>query len=273
VRRVDGHVALTGLDRAQGSRLMAAVRSLMGTARPSPQQDNLSPTQRHGLRAIVDATTGLLTRIEADETFDGMKFNFGHGNAGTLSRMQLHVTGAAEDQRLNAGIDIAMDEFSLASLSGDSQSLVPHNVNARSVLAGIPTGQLLALLRSATAPGADPDMLQRQATALLAVPGAQAAIEAIAFDSGPLHVRASARFVPRADGEVGADIHITATGVDALMGQMQGKPSLQGMLPIVFLAKGLGRAQGDSIVWDIGLGGGPPTVNGVPFGQPAARTR
>jgi len=273
VRRVNGHVALTDLNRAQGSRLMTAAHALMGAARPSPQQADLSPAQRNGLRAILDATTGLLTRIEADETFDGMKFNFGHGNAGTLSRMQLHVTGEAEDQRLNAGIDIAMDEFSLASLSGDSQSLVPHHVNARSVLAGIPTGPLLGLLRAATAPGADPAMLQRQATALLAVPGAQAAIESIAFDSGPLKVRGSARFVPRADGEVGADIHIAAAGVDALMVQMQGKPSMQGMLPMIFLAKGLGRAQGDSIVWDIGLGGGPPTVNGVPFGQPAGRTR
>jgi hypothetical protein len=48
---------------------------------------------------------------------------------------------------------------------------------------------------------------------------------------------------------------------------------MQGVLPMVFLAKGMGRVQGDSIVWDIALGGGPLTVNGMPFGQAAGRTR
>jgi hypothetical protein len=272
VRRLDGHVSVTGLDRDRGRRLMAAARAFSAVAKSSPGQTGLAPAARDGLRDMLDAADGLLTRFEADETLDGLKFNFG-GSAGTLARMQWRVTGNAEDQQVNAGMDIALDELSLATLSADSAAFLPHRVMAKSVLAGIPAAALATLLRSAVAPGADPAALQRQAAALLAAPGARAAIDALVFDAGPLHVRASARFVPRADGEVGADIHISAAGVDALLAQMQGKPNARSVLPMAFLAKGMGRAQGDSIVWDIALGGGPLTVNGVPFGQPGGKTR
>lgn len=273
VRRLEGHVSLIGLDRAQGRRFMAAARVLTGTATSSPRQTDLSPAARAGLREMLDATDGLLTRIEADETLDGVKFSFGGSNAGTLGRMQLRARGSAEDQLLNARMDLALDDFSLATGSADSVAFLPHHVTARSILAGIPTASLKALLRAAIAPDADPALLQMQATALLTAPGARAEIESVVFDSGPLHVRSAVRFVPRDNGEIGADIHISATGVDALIAQVQTKPNMQGVLPMVLLAKGMGRVHGDSIVWDIALGGGALRVNGMPFGQPAARTR
>jgi hypothetical protein len=220
---------------------------------------------------MLDASDGLLTRIEADETLEGLNFNFG-GNAGALGRIGMHLTGNAEDQRLDAEVDIALDELSLATMSADSAAFLPHHLTARSVLAGIKAVELKALLRAATAPDVDPAMLQSQATALLATPGAKAAIEALAFDVGPLRVRGSARFVPRVNGEIGADVHISAIGVDALLAQMQSKPNMQGALPMLFLAKGMGRVQGENVVWDVALGGGPITINGVPFGQ-TAKTR
>src|SRR5947209_1839293 len=94
------------------------------------------------IQSVLDATVGLLTRIDASETLDGIRFNLGNGNAGTVGRSQLRLEGAAEEQRLNAAVDLAMDEFSLASLSADSTAFVPHHLVARSVLAGVPIGPL-----------------------------------------------------------------------------------------------------------------------------------
>jgi hypothetical protein len=273
VRHLDGHVSLAGLDRAQGRRFMAAAHSFTGTANASPRQADLSPSARAGLREMLDATDGLLTRIEADETLDGTKLSFSSGNSATLARAQLHVSGSSADQLLNVGMDVGLDELSLPTLSADSAAFLPRHVAAKSILAGIPANSLRALLRAALAPDADHAVLQSQATALLKAPGARAEIESVAFDAGPLQVRSSTRFVPRDNGEIGANIHISATGVDALVARVQATPSMQGVLPMVFLAKGMGRVQGDSIVWDIALGGGPLTVNGMPFGQPAGRTR
>jgi hypothetical protein len=273
VQRVTGRVSVTGLDRAQGGRLIAAARSFAAGTRTSPRQGDLSPAALGGLAEMLDATDGLLTRLDADETFSGLSFQLANGNAGTLGKIQMHVESSAEDKQLNAGTDIALDELSLTSVSTDTAAFLPHHVTARSVLAGMPIGPLKAWLRAAVAPGADPALLQKQAATILAIPGTKAAIESVAFDAGPLHVRGAVHFVPRANGEIGADIHISATGMDALLAQVQKRPSVQGMLPMLFLAKGMGRGQGDSIVWDIGLGGGPVTINGTPFGQPAGNTR
>jgi hypothetical protein len=131
----------------------------------------------------------------------------------------------------------------------------------------------MAFLQAALAPKLDQAALQLQAAALLNAPGAKAAIESVAFDAGPVRVKGSARFQSRADGDIGADIHISASGINAALAQIQGRPNLQGVVPFLLMAKGMGRAQGDTVVWDISLGGGPLTINGVPFGQPSARTR
>ena len=196
-----------------------------------------------------------------------------HLGAGTLGRMQIKTTGGSAGQRLNAGFDIAVDDVALTTMSPDTALFLPHQMRIRSAVAGLPVAQVLALLQAAIAANANPALLQQQATELLRQPGAQAAIESIDFDSGPLHLHGSARFVPRPDGKVGASIHLVASGADALLAKAQGKPALQGILPMVFLAKGLGRADGNSIVWDIDLGGGPPVINGMPFGQPSPARR
>jgi hypothetical protein len=280
IRHIDGQAALNGLDHAQAERLMEAAHAMMRTAQAHDRQANFSPAERHDVRAMLDATAGLLTRLEVSQTLEGMKFDLGGGNSGTLDRIRLQVKASAddkvlsaEDKVLNAGIDVALDELSLNTLSAASATLLPHHLTARTVLAGLPTARLTALLQAALAPNADAGALQAQATALLETPGARAAIESVDFDAGPLHVRGSARFLPRPNGEIGADIHISASGTDALVNQAMGKPGLQNVLPMVFLAKGMGRVQGDSIVWDIALGGGPITINGTAFGQPAAPRR
>ena len=63
-RQVGGQVSLTGLDRAQGRRLIAAARSLAGTAKSAAAQPDLTPAMRDGLREILAATEGLLTRLK-----------------------------------------------------------------------------------------------------------------------------------------------------------------------------------------------------------------
>ncbi len=61
--------------------------------------------------------------------------------------------------------------------------------------------------------------------------------------------------------------------MDTLLAQAQSQPNLQQVMPMVFLAKGMGRPEGNNLIWDIRLGDGPLTVNGVPFGQPAGKRR
>ena len=276
VRTLSGKVAVEGLDRAQGTRLMAATRALMDgaqTAAPSGQIPSISPVQRQSLRAVVDALSGLLTRFSAEETLNDIRFSVGPTNGGTLGHVRVNMTGDSARGRLNAGLNIAMDDLAVSALPAETAAYVPRHFGIKSVLAGVRTGPLTALLHAAAEPNADASALQAQFMALFSEPEARIAIESLTFDSGPMQVTGSARFVPRPNGQLGADIHFSAIGMDAFMAKAQAVPAMQQALPVMFMAKGMGRQEGGAMVWDIALGDGPPTVNGVPFGQPAPRKR
>ena len=287
-RALAGHISVDRLDRAQGARLLAASRALIADAsapagRPQrPDQPAQVPAligpeaRRQQWRALVDAAGGLLDRIEVDETMVDTRFRFVIGKqtaAGMIGTLRVALAGNTEQDRLNSRLGIAADGIAAADLPVETAELMPHHVELKTVLSGVRIAPLLALLRAATDGHSDPALLQTQAAALLGEPGARIGIEALSFDSGPLTITGSAALHPRDNGQLGGEIHIAARGVDALLARIQQQPGLQQMLPMIFLAKGIGRAQGDSLVWDITLADGPLTVNGITLGQPSGKTR
>jgi hypothetical protein len=271
VRALAGHFSVEGLNRAQGTRLLAAVRHIAAVEHSTDDEPGASEEQREAVRAILDAAIGLLGRVEAEETLEDVHFAVDGGAAatdGTVDRLRLSVSGEALDQRVSAQFGIVLDGMTSSALTAENAVFIPHHVELKTAVAGLQSAPLIALLRSATEPDADPVALEAQAMTLLADPQTRIGIEALSFDSGPLLVKATARAVTRANGQLGADIHIVGKGVDALLAQVNGKPNLQSVTPMIFMAKGMGRPEGDSLVWDIHLGDGPITVNGTPLGQP-----
>lgn len=235
---------------------------------------------RQSLRAMVEAANGLLNRIEAEETIEDIRFAMNAGGAGgggptegAIGRVRFDIGGDTADQRLNGRLGVTLEGISTTAVAAGNAAFIPHHVDFKTVLAGVDIPKLMALLRAVTEPDADLDQVQEQAMALLADPKARFGIEALAFNSGPLQVSGSARAVSRPDGQLGAEIHIAASGIDGLLAQAQTRPDLQQVMPMVMMAKGMGRPQGDTLVWDVSLGDGPPKVNGVAFGQPRPRRR
>ena len=276
VKALAGHFAVEGLDRGRATRLLGAAHGLSAGARQPGQPPGLSGAQREALRDVIEALTGLMSRIEVEESLEDVHFDIGAGpgtTSGAIGRVRVTMTGDTADQRLNTHIGVLADEISTPMMTAAHAGFMPHHIDLRTILAGVPVRPLMALMRAATAPGADPAVLQAQAMSLFADPRVRAGIESLSFDSGPLRITGSARVVPRPGGDVGADIHIAASGVDALLAEAQSQPSLQGIMPMVFMAKGMGRPQGDGLVWDISLGDGPIKINGVPFGQAQGKTR
>jgi hypothetical protein len=281
-RALAGHFSVEGLDRTQGARMLTAFRGLAAAgaqaraqrAELPPGQPNpgLSAEQRRDLGAVAAAADGLLNRLEVDETMEEVHFSVGTatGNAaGTIGSLRLAVTGDSAQDRLNTRLGITLDGIAVPAMAVQAGGLIPHHVDLKTVLAGVPVERLKALLREAAQDHTDPALLQAQARSLLGDPQARVGIETLAFDAGPLSVTGSAKLLPRPNGQLGGEIHIAARGVDALLAQVQSQPKLQQAMPLIFMAKGMARAQGDSLVWDIVLGDGAPTINGTPFGQPA----
>ncbi len=276
IRASAGHFSVEGLDRVQGTRLLTALRAIPAVGKTSDQPPGLASDQRQALRAIVDATGGLLNRVEAEEILEDIRFAAGTGTAagsGTVRRLRLNMTGDAVAERLNTQFGIALDGISSSALSAENAEFIPHRVDLKTNLSGVRIGPLMMLLRAATDPGMDPATLLAQAMTLLADPQVRISIEALSFDSGPLQIKGSAKVVPRPDGQLGADIHIAASGMDKLLARTQSQPNLQQVIPMVLLAKGIGRPDGENLIWDISLGGGPMIVNGIPLGQAPEKRR
>ncbi len=181
-----GHFSVEGLDRAQGTRLLTAFRGL-SAVETIPDQPPLSPDRRLALRAIIEATNGLLNRIDAEEVLEDVRFAMGEGAAatsGTVHRLRVNMSGDALDQRLSTQLGLTMEGISSSAVSAENAMFVPHRVDLKTVLAGLQIGPLMELLRAATEPGADPAVLQAQAMTLLADPKARIRIEALSFEFG-----------------------------------------------------------------------------------------
>lgn len=260
-----------GLDRAQALRLRAAAQAL-AAGRPMDRPEGagkappLTPFQRDQLRAMLDASVGLLTRISAQEMLQGVHFESTGAASGDIGRVEVGLTGEALNDRLNARVDLALHDLTLSSVSTDLAGYVPSRIALRIAATGVRIANLMRLLRHATAPDADPSALQAEALALLSDPQTHVGVERLSFEAGPLHVNGASQVRPLPDGQAAIDIHLDATGLDAMIAQAQGNPAVVQILPIVFLAKGMGRPQGNGLAWDISFADGVVTVNGMPLG-------
>ena len=73
--------------------------------------------------------------------------------------------------------------------------------------------------------------------------------------SGSVVVRGPDRYAGRA--------RVVLTGFDALMAQARDDPNLRDAAPVLIMARGLARPEGDHLVWDVVADQSGATVNGV----------
>jgi hypothetical protein len=253
------------LDRSQAARLTTAARSVaadMQTVHGAP------PGLLTCLGILVDAFPGLLSRLDAEETLERMHFDAGGTNQVDIGQVRMGLTSEVRMGRLNARFVATVDDPILSAIPADVAPYVPRHVDIEPAVSGVPTELLLRLLRDATAADPDQTAIGIDLNALLDDPDARLGVESLEFSSGPLQVTGSGLLRKQTDGKAGINIHLVATGVDALVADAQDNPNMQTILPLVFIAKGMARSVDDSLVWDIALGDSGVTVNGMPFGQP-----
>lgn len=273
IRSVALRYDVDGLDRARAERLRAAARAFSAERRgamaaaPGGRMPDMTPAARAQLGAMIDALGGLMNRVKLDETIQGVHFEASNGSAVDAGRIRLGMVGDARNGRLTAYCDIDVSDPAASMVPMEYASYMPRRIVIRPTLSGVRTGALLQWLRDAAADGGNLVALQARAAALLDEPGSRAGIENLLVEAGPLRLDGWARLRPRPDGPPGFDVHLAATGLDAMIGTLQQDPRGMQVLPMVFIAKGMAKPQGDSLVWDIAFNGGAVMVNGIPLGQ------
>ena len=63
--------------------------------------------------------------------------------------------------------------------------------------------------------------------------------------------------------QVTATAHLVATNFDALMERLQAHPELAQAIPVLALAKGIGKTINNTLVWDVTVQNNRVLVNGV----------
>jgi len=262
-----------GLDRAKSAKLRETTRAITAAQQANPpapgEAPSMSPLLREQLRAMIDASSGLLSGMNLEETFQGLHFEAAGNNNGDIGEVRFAMASEAADDRIAAHFDIGLNDMTLAAVPPQFVQYVPRRVSIRTAFSGIPAERLREFLRGATMEGADPAELQAKAIRLLNEPGAHAGIETLHIESGPLLVEGTARIRALPDGTAGYEAHLTAHGLDAMLALVQADPKAQQIMPMLYMAKGMAKPQGDGVVWDIAFADGVATVNGTPMGQPA----
>jgi hypothetical protein len=273
LRSVNVVYGVDGLDRAKSAKLRETTRALTAAQQANPpvpgQPPSMSPLLREQLRAMIDASSGLLSGMNLEETFQGLHFEAAGNNNGDIGEMRFAMASEAADDRVAAHLDIGLNDMTLAAVPPQFVQYVPRRVSIRTAFSGIPAEKLREWLREATMEGADPADLQAKAIGLLNEPGAHAGIETLHIESGPLLVQGTARVQALPDGTAGFEMHLTAQGLDAMLALVQADPKAQQIMPMLYMAKGMAKPEGDGVLWDISFADGVVTVNGTPMGQHA----
>jgi hypothetical protein len=268
---------LVGLDRAKAEQLRQvgqAIGAMQQATPPVPgQPPSMSPATREKLLAIIDASSGLLTGLNVEETFQGLHFQGAPGNSGDIGEIRLALVSETADDRIAAHLDLAMNDMTAANVAPQFVQYTPKRFSVRTAISGIDAQALRHFLRESLSEGSTPASRQAEAIALLNTPGAKAGIDTLSIESGPMLIQGSARVRALPDGTAGVDVHLTAHGLDAMLALIQADPKARQILPMLFMAKGLGKPEGDNVVWNIGFAHGVVTINGVPMGgqTPGAR--
>ncbi len=280
LRSAEATARIDGLAPSQVGPAVAALVSL-GLALPAPRTRNetgsgvglpeLTPAGLAALHRLVAVLPGIATALRIDETLEGVQFEVAGIGGAAIDRVRLGFGGEAPAGLLRAWFDLALDGLSIRGLPAEQAALVPRMVSFRPSLSGVPVKALNRLLAILTEPDRSASTrLDPEIAALFAEGSLTLGIEALAVAIGPAEFTGAGSLLLLSPTEREGQARITATGFDALVDQGRTNPRLAAALPLLILARGLAKPDGDRLVWTIATDrSGRTTVNGVRFpGRP-----
>lgn len=258
------------LDGLRTERLAAAftsIKALIAEVRagngPDADAKALPPGMRAQARMLIESFRDIATRIEGEETLDD--FSMKIPGVGEIELEQLHFAmgGEAPDGRLRAWAEIVLDGLDIADLPQGIRDYIPSRIALRPVLSGISTEQVFALLLHAVEEKPDEDRLTKDATAMLTTGGASIGLESMTLEIDKLRIEGNGRLRMLTPTKAGIEARLTATGLDATMADAGKKADLRMIMPVLAMIRGLGRPEGDKIVWDLAITDDQALVNGI----------
>jgi Uncharacterized protein conserved in bacteria (DUF2125) len=262
---------VNGVNRDRFAELLAATGGFIGSLPPDiatrGEKLDLPAPVRAQLRLMVESLQDILTSVNLEETVDGLQVELAGTGGLSIKHLLLGFGGEAPEGRLHAWIELGLDELASPSLPPKIATYLPHHVELKPSLSGIPTADLHKLAMDATEAGADSSTLAPDIAAILSHGGAELGVETLSFDLGPAKVTGTGRVTITSPGAWHGEAHLAATGFDELATQARTNPDLQQALPALVMLRGLAKPDGERLVWDIVSDGPSVKVNGLDLSQ------
>jgi|GEM_PF-6776342 len=274
IRRIRQGFRLAGVNRDRLDQAWGAIKSLIGAAKdPGAGTPDGTNAMRPHLQTLIASLRDFADRLEGEETFDDISVEIPGTGTVSLDQARFGVGAEAPGGKLHAWMDVALEGPSAPDLPPSLAKYMFTRLMLRPAVSGVSTERLFQLLLESTQDGVDTAKLEADAAALLSEGGASIGLDALSIELADLRLEGSGRLRMLAPGQPGVEGRMSTLGLETLMQQAGKDPELQTIMPFLAIIRGLGRAEGDRMVWDLALTKDQAMVNGVDvmrmFDQPA----
>ena len=267
-RQVKVQLAMPGVSRDRSAQIIPALVRMGSTTAPagSPKP----PANPEGVRMFIQALDGFASGMMLNEVLDDFAVK-GQGFSVAMSQLRFGMDMKAAGPALNGVMDIGLDGLSLPGMGLDMfADLLPRRIALRPVASQIPTKALLDMLQTSIEnPKGQPT--DAQVAALFSQGGIKTGLESFALEVGGATITGKADVLVSAPDAASGTAQVVATNLDALLAKVQANPMLAQGVPAIVFAKGIGRADGNKVTWDIQFDKTKLLVNGVDMMKMAGR--
>jgi hypothetical protein len=225
------------------------------------------PTRsRPAARALVLALDDMLGAAQQDSVVEGIHVDT-MGRSADVRRLDVSAGFDAPDGRMDAHASVVADGVQLATVLRDPyRDFLPHHIVLQPHVSGIALHALTNLaLHVIDSDENDARDWSSEMAVLFAKGPLHIGLDQLALDLGPAALQAKGGIDIASVDSMSGQAHIVATGFDALIGKVNATADLRRLAPMLFLLKGLGRQDGENMVWDVSYENGKLMVNDTDF--------
>ncbi len=251
---------INGLSPARLREAIQALSPLLA----SGNKPGVTPEQSAQWHRFIDAVFDLANSMESQSELSGGSFRMGNT---VVSAKTIHVGAQLGAPEGIVSFGLRMDLQGLDSPSvppGVWQELMPHAVIIAPRLGGISRERLHQFLLDAVdgANAPDPQKARADIVARMIASGVSIGIDELAFSLGPTKLEGAGAMEITGPQKVTATADVTAHNLDQLLARAAKEPQLAQAVPVLTLARGLGKPEGDVTRWHIDVRNNAVLING-----------
>ena len=217
-----------------------------------------TPANHANSLTLLQAVSDLSTGLTLDQTIDQLTVDVG-GLSFALRRLELGLGSRSETGQFGAQLSITADGLTLPDLGlGPAARLIPSKLSLQPSVAGLPTD---ALLQIAAKAANNEDPAAADIAALFSRGPVTAGLDNLSLEiAGSSFVGSGKLLFTSPQTFVGSG-QIVGENLDRLQQSMAAAPQTASFVPILIFLKGIGRTEGNHLVWDLAYRDGHALVN------------